>query len=62
MHMIGGWEVLVVLLLILLLFGGKRLPELARNLGKGVREFKQASSSLTEEVEKAKPEIKSDPE
>ncbi|MEX1013506.1 MAG: twin-arginine translocase TatA/TatE family subunit [Waddliaceae bacterium] len=40
--MIGSWEILVILGIILLLFGGKRLPEFARNLGKGIREFKRA--------------------
>jgi sec-independent protein translocase protein TatA len=37
--MIGTGEILVILCVILLLFGGKKLPEFARNLGKGVREF-----------------------
>ena len=40
--MIGSAEVIVILCVILLLFGGKRLPEFARSLGKGIREFKQA--------------------
>ncbi|MCB1119714.1 MAG: twin-arginine translocase TatA/TatE family subunit [Chlamydiia bacterium] len=40
--MIGTGELIVILALLLLLFGGKRLPEFARNLGKGIKEFKQA--------------------
>lgn len=40
--MIGSVEIIVILCLILLLFGGKKLPEFARSLGKGIREFKQA--------------------
>ncbi|CCB90812.1 Sec-independent protein translocase [Waddlia chondrophila 2032/99] len=40
--MIGSAEVIVILCLILLLFGGKKLPEFARSLGKGIREFKRA--------------------
>lgn len=40
--MIGTGELLIILSLILLLFGGKRLPELARSLGLGIREFKRA--------------------
>jgi sec-independent protein translocase protein TatA len=40
--MIGTSEILVILCVILILFGGKKLPEFAKNLGKGVREFKNA--------------------
>jgi sec-independent protein translocase protein TatA len=39
----GGWEVVVILLAILLLFGGKKIPELAQGLGKGIKEFKKAT-------------------
>ena len=46
--MIGGWELIAVLFVVLLLFGGKRLPEFARNLGKGMRAFKKASQGLDE--------------
>ncbi len=41
--MIGTAEIIVIFLVILLLFGGKKLPELARSLGKGIREFKKAT-------------------
>jgi sec-independent protein translocase protein TatA len=47
--MIGSGELIVILCIILLLFGGKRLPELARSLGKGIREFKRASQGLEDE-------------
>lgn len=40
--MLGTGELIVILCITLLLFGGKRLPEIARSLGKGIREFKQA--------------------
>lgn len=40
--MLGTGEMIIIFCVILLLFGGKRLPELARSLGKGIREFKQA--------------------
>ena len=49
--MLGTAEILVILCIVLLLFGGKKLPELARSLGKGIREFKQATQGLTEEPE-----------
>jgi len=46
----GGPEMMVVLFAILLLFGGKKLPELARGLGKGMREFKDASDGVKREI------------
>ena len=50
---IGGWEVFVILLVVLLLFGAKRLPELARGLGKGIREFKGAVEGVEKELDEA---------
>lgn len=47
--MVGFWELFVILLVILVLFGGKKLPEFARNLGKGMREFRKASQGIIEE-------------
>lgn len=47
--MIGTGELIVIFCVILLLFGGKKLPELARSLGKGIREFKRATQGLDEE-------------
>ena len=41
--MIGSGEIIVILCVILLLFGGKKLPEFAKNLGKGIKEFKKAT-------------------
>ena len=49
--MLGGWELILILGALLLLFGGKRLPELARNLGKGLREFKSASKEIQDEID-----------
>ena len=49
--MIGSGELIVILCIALLLFGGKKLPELARNLGKGIREFKKACQGIEEEIE-----------
>lgn len=41
--MIGPWQVAIIVVLVLLLFGGKKIPELMRGLGSGIREFKDAS-------------------
>ena len=40
---IGAWQIAVIVLLVLLLFGGKKIPELMRGLGSGIKEFKDAS-------------------
>lgn len=48
--MIGYGELIVILCIVLILFGGKKLPEFARSLGKGIREFKKACSEDTEET------------
>ncbi len=49
-----GWtEVVVVLFLILLLFGAKRLPELARGFGKSIKEFKKATSNIEDDIRSA---------
>ena len=48
---IGPWEILVILFVIILIFGGKKLPELARGLGLGLKEFKKATKDITKEVE-----------
>ncbi len=47
---LGPWEIVLILLVILLLFGAKRLPELARSLGKGITEFKGALNETTKEI------------
>ncbi|MFT4551457.1 MAG: sec-independent protein translocase protein TatA [Chlamydiales bacterium] len=49
--MLGAWEIIVILFVVLLLFGGKKLPELARSLGEGIREFKKASQEISQELE-----------
>ena len=38
---LGGWEILIIALVVLLIFGGKKIPELMKGLGKGVRNFKE---------------------
>ncbi|MBE9599622.1 twin-arginine translocase TatA/TatE family subunit [Pedobacter sp. MC2016-24] len=47
---IGGSEMMLILGAVLLLFGGKKMPELARGLGKGIREFKDASEGVKREI------------
>ncbi len=47
---IGMPELLIILLVVLLLFGAKKLPELARGLGKGIREFKDATKNVEKEM------------
>lgn len=47
---IGGGEMMLILGAVLLLFGGKKMPELARGLGKGIREFKDASEGVKREI------------
>ncbi len=50
---LGGQELLLILFVVLLFFGPSKLPELARGLGKGMREFKKAQSDLENEFNKA---------
>jgi len=53
--MLGGNEVIIVLAVILLLFGGRKIPELMRGLGKGVKEFKNATNDIKEEINEIDP-------
>lgn len=48
---LGGPEVFIVIFAILLLFGAKKIPELARGMGKGIREFKDATKEIKNEIE-----------
>lgn len=48
--MIGGQEVLLIAAIFLLLFGGKKIPELMRGLGKGIREFNDAKNNITNDI------------
>ena len=53
---LGGSELLMIMLVVLLLFGGKKIPELMRGLGKGVRSFKDGMKDVTTDDEKEKEE------
>lgn len=53
----SGQEMIIVLVVILLMFGGKKIPELMRGLGRGVREFNDAKSNVKKEIEDTSNEI-----
>ncbi|NDK55559.1 Sec-independent protein translocase subunit TatA/TatB [Pontibacter fetidus] len=48
---LGGTEIVLIVLAILLFFGAKRIPELAKGLGRGIREFKDASKDIKQDIE-----------
>ncbi|HKB90645.1 MAG TPA: twin-arginine translocase TatA/TatE family subunit [Opitutaceae bacterium] len=50
---LGGGEIVLILCVVLLLFGAKRLPELAKGAGKAIKEFKKATSDVEEEIRSA---------
>ena len=52
---LGTGEIIVIVLIVLLLFGGKKIPELMRGLGKGVKSFKQGMNEVEEEIKNADP-------
>ncbi len=52
----GGMEVLIILLVVLLFFGAKRIPELARGIGQGINEFRKASDEIKKEIEQGEKE------
>ena len=55
--MLGTTEIVIICIVVLVLFGGKKLPELAKGLGKGLREFKNASRDIKQEVNNAVDDI-----
>ncbi|NND31372.1 MAG: twin-arginine translocase TatA/TatE family subunit [Saprospiraceae bacterium] len=54
---LGGPEVIVILFAILLLFGGKKIPELMKGLGKGIKEFNNARSTIESELKEGMKEV-----
>lgn len=58
---IQGWEWIIIALVVLLLFGGKKIPELMRGLGKGVKSFKQGMKEVEGEMEEIKKDIEAEP-
>ena len=57
---LGFWEILLIVLAFLLLFGGKKIPELMRGLGKGVKSFKEGMNEVEGEIKEAAKEKESD--
>ncbi len=58
--MLGTWEIIVIVLAILLLFGGKKIPELMHGVGKGVKSFKDGMNGVEDESGKSKVENNAD--
>lgn len=56
---IHGWEWIILALLVLLLFGGKKIPELMRGLGKGIRSFKEGMKEVDDEIKEVKKDLDS---
>lgn len=56
----GGGEWIVILLVVIVLFGGRKIPELAKGIGKGIREFNDAKKGIKDEIESGIKEGSSD--
>ena len=54
---LGFWEIVLIVLVVILLFGGKKIPELMRGLGKGVKSFKEGMKDVEEDVKEIKKDI-----
>ena len=57
---LGFWEIALIVLVVLLLFGGKKIPELMRGLGKGVKSFKEGMKDVEDDVKEIKKDIESE--
>ncbi len=55
---LGTNEIIIILIIVLLMFGGRKIPELMKGLGKGVREFNDAKSNVKREIEENANEVK----
>ena len=58
---IGPWQVVIIALVILLLFGGKKIPELMKGLGKGVKSFKEGTNEIEDQINQADETLKKTP-
>lgn len=64
LHLLGALgtnEIIIILVIVLLLFGGRKIPELMRGLGKGVREFNDAKDNVKREIEESANNMTSEP-
>ncbi len=52
---IGTWELILIILIIVLIFGGKKIPELMKGVGKGVKSFKEGMNEVEEQINQADP-------
>ena len=57
---LGFWEIVLIVLVVILLFGGKKIPELMRGLGKGGKSFKEGMKDVEDDVKEIKKDIESD--
>ena len=57
---LGFWEIVIIALVVLLLFGGKKIPELMRGLGKGVKSFKEGMKEIEGDATEIKKSVESD--
>lgn len=48
---LGGWEIMIILVFVLVFFGASKIPEIARGMGKGIREFKDATKEIKDDIE-----------
>lgn len=51
--MLNGWEIVAILAVVLIIFGAKKLPELAKGLGEGIKEFRKSSHEIQDEIERS---------
>ena len=58
---IGPWQVVIIALVIVLLFGGKKIPELMKGIGKGVKSFKEGMNEIEDQINQADDTLKKDP-
>ena len=54
---VGPWQIIIIILAIIILFGGKKIPEIARGLGLGLKEFKKATREIKDEVQNAAKDV-----